>query len=159
VESGAEARAPTRGGDEENRPVCSAVNGRSDNQSCGHSWAHSWGQSGQQTQRNRGPGSRPAIRESCITLIILLRLLLLKIIALKPLEVAQFVKTVSHALLPPRKLVCSRKLSSVPGTRHRCPIPSDALSHRGYLSHHRDRCSHCSRCEQLVARFNQLERI
>ena len=44
-------------------------------------------------------GLHPVIRESLITLNILVRLLLLKLIAFKPLEVAEFGKTVSHALL------------------------------------------------------------
>jgi hypothetical protein len=39
------------------------------------------------------------IRESCIAMIILLRLIMQKLIALNPLEVAQFGKTVSQALL------------------------------------------------------------
>ena len=45
------------------------------------------------------------IRESCITLIILLRLLLIKIIALKPLEVAKFGRTVSQANLAATKAI------------------------------------------------------
>jgi hypothetical protein len=55
------------------------------------------------------------IRQSCITSIILPRLLLQKLIALKPLDIAEFGKT-KH-FLPPRKLGCSRKLSSAPKTR------------------------------------------
>jgi hypothetical protein len=43
--------------------------------------------------------SDQVIRESCITLIILVRLVLLKLIALKPLEIAAFGKTVSQACL------------------------------------------------------------
>ena len=39
------------------------------------------------------------IRESCITLIILLRLLQLKLLALKPLEIAEFGRTASQACL------------------------------------------------------------
>jgi hypothetical protein len=39
------------------------------------------------------------IRESCITSIILLRLLLQKLIALKPLDIAEFGKTNAQALL------------------------------------------------------------
>jgi hypothetical protein len=44
-------------------------------------------------------GLNQVIRESCITLIILLRLLQQKLIALNPLEVAQFGKIISQALL------------------------------------------------------------
>jgi hypothetical protein len=44
-------------------------------------------------------GLNQVIRESCITLIILLRLVLQKLIALNPLEVAQFGKIISQALL------------------------------------------------------------
>ena len=39
------------------------------------------------------------IRQSCITLIILLRLLLLKMLALKPLDIAEFAKTNAQVLL------------------------------------------------------------
>jgi hypothetical protein len=39
------------------------------------------------------------IRESCITLNILVRLIQLKLTALKPLEIAAFGKTVSQACL------------------------------------------------------------
>jgi len=41
----------------------------------------------------------PIIRQSYVTLIILVRLLQLKLIALKPLEIAEFGKTVSQASL------------------------------------------------------------
>jgi hypothetical protein len=46
---------------------------------------------------DRGPDQ--VIRESCITLIILLRLLLLKGIAHKPFEIAEFGRTVAQAHL------------------------------------------------------------
>jgi len=41
----------------------------------------------------------PVIRESLITLIILVRLLQLKLIAYEPLEIAEFIRTVSQANL------------------------------------------------------------
>jgi hypothetical protein len=44
-------------------------------------------------------GTDQVIRESCITLIILLRLLEPKLLALKPLEIAEFGRTVSQACL------------------------------------------------------------
>jgi hypothetical protein len=46
---GADARAPTRGSDEEGRLVCSIVNGGSDKQSGGHRLGHSWAKRDQQT--------------------------------------------------------------------------------------------------------------
>jgi hypothetical protein len=44
-------------------------------------------------------GPDQVIRESCITLIILVRLLELKLLALKPLDIAEFGRTVSRACL------------------------------------------------------------
>jgi hypothetical protein len=46
-----------------------------------------------------GHGPDKLIRESCITMIIILRLIQRNLTALNPLEVAQFGKTVSQALL------------------------------------------------------------
>jgi hypothetical protein len=61
VASGAEARAPTRGSDEEGRLVCSTVNGGSGKQSGGHRWERI--RSGQQPEHDlgsgRGPGHSP----------------------------------------------------------------------------------------------------
>jgi hypothetical protein len=50
-------------------------------------------------------GLPPIIRESCITMIILVGLLQLKLIALKPLEIAEFGKTVSQANLAATKAI------------------------------------------------------
>jgi hypothetical protein len=44
-------------------------------------------------------GPDQVIRESCIALIILVRLLQLKLIALKPLDIAEFARLVSQACL------------------------------------------------------------
>jgi hypothetical protein len=48
-------------------------------------------------QRSETEDQDPIIRQSYITLIILVRLLQLKLIALKPLEIAEFGRTVSQA--------------------------------------------------------------
>jgi hypothetical protein len=112
VAGGSEPRAPTRGSDEEGRPVSSTINARPDHQSGGHSWAPSWGQSGLQTEQTEDQDLHPVIRESYITLIILMRLLSLKLIAYKPLEIAEFGTTVSQADLAAVKASCSCKLSN-----------------------------------------------
>jgi hypothetical protein len=44
-------------------------------------------------------GPDQVIRESCIALIILVRLLQLKLLALKPVDIAEFGRTVSQACL------------------------------------------------------------
>jgi hypothetical protein len=49
--------------------------------------------------REEDQGLDPIIRQSCITLIILVELLQLKLIAFKPLEIAEFGKIVSQACL------------------------------------------------------------
>ena len=51
----------------------------------------------QSMTEDQGPDQ--VIRESCITLIILLRLLWLKLFALKPINIAEFGRTVSQANL------------------------------------------------------------
>jgi hypothetical protein len=48
-------------------------------------------------------GPDQVIRESCITLIILVRLLQRKLIALKPLDIAELARTVSQANLAATK--------------------------------------------------------
>jgi hypothetical protein len=52
---------------------------------------------GQSMTEDQGPDQ--VIRESCITLIILVRLLQQKLLALKPLDIAEFGRTVSQACL------------------------------------------------------------
>jgi hypothetical protein len=49
------------------------------------------------------PGPDQVIRESCITSIILVRLLQLKLLAVKPLDIAEFGRTVSQANLAATK--------------------------------------------------------
>jgi hypothetical protein len=51
------------------------------------------------------PGRARTRRESCITMIILVRLLQLKLIALKPLEITEFGRTVSQANLAATKAI------------------------------------------------------
>jgi hypothetical protein len=50
-------------------------------------------------RQNMAQGPDKLIRESCITMIILLRLILRNLTALNPLEVADFGKTVAQVLL------------------------------------------------------------
>src|SRR5262249_19073982 len=71
------------------------------------------------------PGPDQVIRESCITLIILVGLLQLKLIALKPLEMPNSEKPFLKLIWRLRKLLCSCKLSNAPRTR---PRPDHCIS-------------------------------
>ena len=60
----------------------------------------------------------PVIRESLITLIILVRLLQLKLIAYEPLEIAEFIRTVSQANLAATKAIVQLQLQALQRARN-----------------------------------------